>query len=553
MLNVSSLLQRGNLTAKERVRIIISDTINKDKGEKEILSKADKHALTKGWQGSDYEIEEYNKYIKGWNFALYAELDAQTCYLNAKLAFQTSTYLLKDFSLYPSYREVRRALDSLKKIKTVNYDELSEIVKRAKQYKLDEGQAFEYTMLKLAFEITDDKTKQEISDISDDGLENFLDNELELSELYKAKDYETIAENASKEVYNNMTKEYTLCLHYAGISIYDIAEQYAKENKLSFTKTRQDKTDETIDFTDEKLSKEIRAKAFKEQSEQAGKRIKDQDLLIKIIVEHAKKNKTTPETIIKTTCLQMLKEGAFNDCIGIYDTKLFDKWTDAKKKAKEILQDLIKRNELKTATNKENETILTGESLYNSKESYKFIADFKNYINDYLPYGAFKDDKGEVLDIELLLTDGASRFKMDLMNAEYLQTLSIIKETEENGKKFIDIDNKEWKKMFMTGKNTLIERYEQLLGFDDLFTRLSKVYGIELGDKVKKWLIEVKERIDAFNTIILEATKNIDDDITFKDKNIFIDVKKFKPNTKALADSIKVLKDLFGSEFNERT
>jgi len=404
-------------------------------------------------------------------------------------------------------------------------------------------------MLKLAFELTDDKTKQEISNISDDGLENFLDDELELSELYKAKDYETIAENTSKKVYNNMTKEYTLYLHYAGISIYDVAKQYAKENKLQFTETRQDKTDETIDFTDEILSKEIRAKALKEAQQASKETSNDKDQLIKTIVQTAKKNKTTPETIIKTTCLKMLKEGAFNDCIGIYDKKLFDKWTNAKKKAEGILQDLIKRSELKTATNKENETILTGESLYNSKESYKFIADFKSYINDYLPYEAFTDEKGEVLDRELLLTDGASRFKMDLMHAEHLQTLSIIKETEENGKKFIDIDNKEWKIMFIKNKTALIGKYEELLGVDDLFTQLSKIYGVELGYKIKQYLKDTKEMIDTFNNFILEATKGIDDNITFKDKSIFIDVKKFKPNTKAVDEYYKLFENLFGSEF----
>ena len=55
--------------------------------------------------------------------------------------------------------------------------------------------------------------------------------------------------------------------------------------------------------------------------------------------------------------------------------------------------------------------------------------------------------------------------------------------------------------------------------------------------------------IDTFNNFILEATKGIDDNITFKDKSIFIDVKKFKPNTKAVDEYYKLFENLFGSEF----
>jgi len=68
---------------------MVADQISKEKTGKTILNEADKYALIEGWQPTDAnEVTEFNRYNKAWRTACFAELDAQTIYLQAKVKYQ---------------------------------------------------------------------------------------------------------------------------------------------------------------------------------------------------------------------------------------------------------------------------------------------------------------------------------------------------------------------------------------------------------------------------------------------------------------------------------
>ena len=99
--NITNILQRGNLTPKERVLLIVHNNIKKEQTGKEILTPADKHALTEGWTPKDNnEVREYNRFNEGWIKAGFAELEAQTIFLNTELDYYRTSHINLSFAFY---------------------------------------------------------------------------------------------------------------------------------------------------------------------------------------------------------------------------------------------------------------------------------------------------------------------------------------------------------------------------------------------------------------------------------------------------------------------
>src|ERR1035437_7547179 len=106
MKNITTLLQKGNLTPKERVLFLVHNFVNKDKTGKEILTEADKHALCEGWKPKDnYEVKEYKRYNNGWRTEGGLKLDAQTIYLNAQVSL-LQTGRLVDYVMFKDYTNI---------------------------------------------------------------------------------------------------------------------------------------------------------------------------------------------------------------------------------------------------------------------------------------------------------------------------------------------------------------------------------------------------------------------------------------------------------------
>lgn len=544
MKKISELLQKGNLTPKERVLLIIADIIKEKKEGKELLSEAEKHALTEGWKPKDNdEVKEYNRYINGWRLIGYAELDAQSIYLKTREKFLGLGIFLRDFEVYPIYREIKQALDELAKIKRVTAKEAIKIINKRGQEKLKKGYNLAQAIYELAFELMDEDSKKKLLEI-DDEMEfysQYLEEEQELAGLYRAKDFETIAERVSKNFYNPHSKEYMSWASYACIPLWEVARRYVKENRLPYK--------ENTEKEDTKL-----IEARKPTS---------RDLLISTLVKHAQETKKTVEEIIKTTCLKWINEGLLekdHPPLAICEPELFNKWVKTKEKAKEVLRELIDKKELETVKNKDGEEIITGDTLYNSNLKYKFITWYKQYVDDY-------DDD------ELLITDKKFLSKSTIhleIARHFFNRLSQIKETEENGKIFLDLkQDKKYKEhtikdVFLKMRNDFVNAYESLLTFEDLFKKVSKVYEMDLTYKIREYIAECKSDIEFFNNILLQALKGAglpfsrhfieDKTKTYKDKGLLIDVKKIdiwkiKPDNEIVRLYYKELTDTLGKEF----
>ncbi|MBA7498502.1 hypothetical protein ES704_01239 [subsurface metagenome] len=549
MRNFSKLLQRGNLTPKERVLLMMANSVSKRKEGNGFLTEADITALSEGWTPkNNNEVDEFNRYNNSWRLIGYAELDAQSIYLTARTQFLTLGTLLRDFEIYPIYREIRQALDELAKIRRVDAKEAVEIISRQRQEKLKGGYEFTQAIYELTFEFIGKEYQKKLLKLDEEIAteRNYLEEEQELAELYQAKDFETIAERMSEICYNRYTKKRLVDTSYACIPLWEVARRYAKENNLPYKENTEDE--------DIKL-----ARMGKPTS---------QDILAEILIKHAQDKKTTIEEIIKTACLKWINEGLLekdHKPLVICEPGLFNKWIKTKEKAKEVLQDLIDKKELEVKGE-----ILTGDSLYNSNLKYKFITWYKQYVDLYEPDLGIVEGKGEdYFDRELLIANKKffSKSAIHLKIArQFFNGLSEVKETEENGKIRLDLKKgtRDTKGVFLKVRNMFVETYESLLTFEDLFKKLSKFYGMDLTHKISQFVAECKEDIELFNSTLLVALRGEglpfsehykeDKTKTYIDKRLLINVKKIdiwkiKPDNEIVELYNKELANTLGEKF----
>ena len=570
---ISRLLQKGNLTPRERHFLRVANLISKEKTGKAILTQADEYALIDGWQpqNSD-EVKEFNRYNQAWKTAMFAEMDAQTTYLHAKINYQTMLMMLRDFSHNPIYSEVKKAIGELDKIKRVSAKEAIDIINRQREEKLKRGQDIDYTIRDLAFELAGAETQEKLKGLYDDvDLYEFLDEIEELITLYEKKDFDTIAERVAQKGHK------AFYLDYACIPTLEIARRYAREHNIPFEECiLSDEDRELEEYRNKK--KEKHPERYKElelddeddipDPDKVNGELKAIDELAKTLEKHAQDNKTIVEAIIKATCLKWIGEGLLekgDTAITQEERELINKWAENKKKAGDTLRDLISKGTLKTGKAGErgyyggeaDEEIITGESLYNSGLEYAFIKEFRTYVDEYSPeMGLVKGKGDDTIDNELLIAGEGllSRHKLLLSKAGGIDVLSILKETDEGGDIIVDIGNKKLKAHLISLRDEFVKNYELLLGFEEFFKRLSKTYNMDLTYRINLWITECKENIDYFNNTLLDALQTkmfygIGKKKRYKNNELFIDTEKIKPNRERVEPAFKEVGELLGDAF----
>ena len=565
--NISSLLQKGNLTPKERYLLLIQNIIEEKNKGKKILTEADKKGL-ESWQAkTSEEAREWNKYNEGWKLSRRAGIETEFVYANTKAEHFRKNIIGTELAIYPFYREHLNAIKALKRIKVVDINEAVAITKKQREQKLKDGIDFDYAIYQLAFESLSDEIRKDIlildpeaeyeSSYLDDEetIANLIDKKGELTKENKEKYAELVADRS----YNEFAKEYQLHGSFASLPIMDIAKKWAKEKGI---KPRQ-KDYEWL----EKIKGRTEKRGIK-MKEIYGEKKSDEDWLLEenlreILEDYTRDNKTTIKEILKETCLKWFDEGIPYPPIAISegketyseDTKLphneiFKEWLKAKKKAKETLQKLIDKGELKVRERTAGETrqdtfiselkeqelhkrvlgkqyasnkIITGESLYSSfnKDNYEFIKDFKERADEYnanlgLVYA--DDDpehKGDNLDREFLIADKNKLGELKIFSifgitTQRLKTIfeatQFIKETKKDGEVILDFNNEKIKKIFKDIRESLIDGYAKLLAFEEMFKRLSKIYEIDLAFLISKRLKDVGNFIDQHNDALSTAT-----------------------------------------------
>ena len=571
--DMSRLLQKGNLTPKERIFLRVANQVSKDKTGKAILTEADDYALIDGWTPTtNDEVKEFNRYNQAWKSAIFAETDAQTTYLQAKVKYQSMQGLLHSFMLNPFYSELKRTFGELDKIKRVDAKQAIDIINRQREEKIKDGAGIDGTTRELAFELAGEETQKKLGELyADVDLYAYLDEIEELIALYDKKDFKTIAERVAEKGFNSYINKYQLFHNYGGIDITEIARRYARENNLPYEECILSDEDKELDELSgreklkEKYPDQYKKFAGDEDREtltadQQGRgELKAIEELAETLEKHAQEKKTTVEELIKTACLKWIGEGLLEkDYIIEPDERgLIAKWVEVKEKARSTLKDLIDKGTLKTGK-LDGEEIITGESLYNNELGYTFIKEFKLYVDEYRPEaGLVKGDGDETIDNDLLITDEKffSRYKFLLNKASNtLELLSIVREKDEAGEVIVDIENKKLKAFLMDLRDSFVKHYEILLGYEEFFKRLSKAFDMDLSYRVSAWTADLKDLVESFNKTLSDALKTVlpystDKKKHFADNELFIDTEKIKPSRERAEPAFKELSELLGDDF----
>lgn len=529
MKNLITAFKNGKLTPKERVLLIVHNQIKEETTGKSMLTEAEIHALGQSWTPKDnLEVGEYNRYINGWKTAGFAELDAQTTYLNTHLAFQQEKMFNVNLEIYPMYRDAKRWLKRLGDIKPVTIDEANQIVKRQKQVKLKEGQEYDRAVYDLTIETLDKATREDLELLDGDfGTDpQYLNDEEYLADLFKGKteltnkDKDELADRIADRAYNKFAKAWQFYHYFGSISIREIARRWFKSKGIK----PDDVKDEILKQMVADLSQELK------MTEREVIEGEFAESLAEVMEEYAKRKNSTVGDELKQTVREWLDNGLIDEYEPMFksknhktysgDTKqphgqLFSKWIEAKTKAKETIGRLIKDGKLKR-----NGDTITGESLYNLK-GYKFADEYREYVDRYdanlgIVYEDGDTERKNHLDRELLVCDKDERgrvlpLSIFQMSKDYLDSflkpLSYLKESYQNGEITLSFKDKEVSRYIQKTTEKIIKGYATLLAFKEVFDRLSKTYKIDLSYKIGQWIGEVDKFIDFHNKAIETATK----------------------------------------------
>jgi len=557
--NISSLLQKGNLTPKERILLLFQNDVAKAINDEGFLTEADIQGLQNWHAKTPAEAREWNKYNEGWKLSGRAGLEAEMTYWQTRADNYRKSFLDMQLRFYPIYRDTKKLIDNLQKIKVVDIKEAIEITNKQREQKLKDGLDFDYAVYMLAFESLSDKEKKRFNELYPD-IENdhqYLDQEEIIANLFKGKDEltkeetkeakEKLAELVAENCYNKFAKEYQLYHYFACIPLAEVARYFLISKGIK-----------------------VKGKLLAKNQEADDEDSKTHADIQKVIEDYARDNQTTIEAILKEACLKWLDEDLidrYTPLVFSNDLELFNKWLKTKTEARATLQKLIDKGELKVRERTPDETrrdrlyskglydselsnaqwilesldyeqrekgeldekkdfekfsdrVITGESLYNLKGEFEFAKDFKKRVDEYnANLGiVYKEDapeqKGEHLDQELLIAEKDEAGKLNALSLFNLTTkrlslifeaTSWIKETQKGKETYLSFSDEGLEKVYKEIRGSLIKGYERLLAFQDVFKRLNKTYKCDLDYALKERVKNVGEFIDSHNEALSKA------------------------------------------------
>lgn len=545
--NITSILQRGNIKPSDRVKLLVADDVSRERDGKALLTEADKHALSEGWTPKDNnEVKEYNQYNEGRRNIAFGELDAQTTYLNATVGFLRA-------SKYISYTIQKNRHDLKDKtIKSSIADKAIEgILKKEDEAKALNlvlgylGLELDYTIYLYAFELAGEQLQKDLLALYPDAKteRSYLEQEEIIYNLFNGKDKlsqtdkEKLAELIADECFNKYSGEWSFSGYFADIPLLEVLNKWGRDNNAIAKKP-------------EDLTKHLKdGKEYKNEGEEVADLFNaiKKDLTPKLTA-YAKENKREIRDIITETILKWLDEDLMDEYAPLFksdkkatcneqDTKLthkeiFKKWLDVKAKATKTIQGLIDKGELKTERKireykrlknlylklaqetgqdrqdtpiTETKTIITGESLYNLKGDFNFVKDLREQAEDFKLLGA------------LVL---------------FLRECKFIKD------------------------------YATLLGFLELYKRISKVFDEDLAYKIQGYIKSFNEDLEGLKMEFLMLADDIME-ANYKGDRVYylsesyiedllttpFDPASVKPDTDKLKVYFDAFKQLFGESF----
>ena len=586
--NITSILQRGNIKPSDRVKLLVADDVSRERDGKALLTEADRHALSEGWTPKDNnEVKEYNLYNEGRRNIAFGELDAQTTYLNATVGFLRASkyisYILFKNIFTKETKTIKegianKAIDTLigkydiETIKeTIEGEALKDQLTKGKPAILLEGEANEivlnnklnkhnealnlvlgylgleldYTIYLYAFELAGEQLQKDLLALYPDAKteRSYLEQEEIIYSLFNGKDKlsqtdkEKLAELIADECFNKYSGEWSFSGYYADIPLLEVLNKWGRDNNAIAKKP-------------EDLTKHLKdGKEYKDEGEEVADLFNaiKKDLTPKLTA-YAKENKREIKDIITETILKWLDEDLLDEYTPLFksdkkatcneqDTKLthkelFKKWLDVKAEATKTIQGLIDKGELKTEKKirehkrlknlylklaqetgqdrqdtpiTETKTIITGDSLYNLKGDFNFVKDLREQAEDFKLLGA------------LVL---------------FLRECKFIKD------------------------------YATLLGFLELYKKISKVFDEDLTYKIQGYIKSFNEDLEGLKMEFLMLADDIME-ANYKGDRVYylsesyiedlltmpFDPASVKPDTDKLKVYFDAFKQLFGDNF----
>ncbi|MDE1970082.1 MAG: hypothetical protein KGI50_00685 [Patescibacteria group bacterium] len=570
MKNIATILNRGNLTPREKFLLLIHNDIQRTKTGKDILTEADKAALENWKAKTSEEVREWNQLNEGWKYCGRMEIEAELAYKDAQAVHLSQLPIILNLLFYPADRRAGFCIDNLKRIKKVTIEEAVEITRKQKEVKLKEGMDFDYAVYQLAFELLDLEDRKRLNELYADVEfdHQYLDQEEIIAHLYGGKKElndaakKMLADLVAEQSYNKFAKEYQLFHYFACIPLLEVARYFLKSHGVV--------------ITGDPLAKDQEAREEDDDIH---------DAVTKAMQHYAKEHTMTIKAMLREACRRWLDDGLIEEYTPLAasdDAELLKRWFQSKVKARKTLRkhvasgELALRERTEEETRKEklwskglydsefasaamifenlniepslkgeldekrafetfNNTVITGTSLYAFGGAYAFVKDFKKRVDTYDPNLGLvyaendPDHTDEHLDQELLICSLAgnrepgafSRYGMSvtmLSNLLYAQTL--FEEFRKNGTLFLRFKDEEIAKIFAERRQLLINGYAILLGFETVFKKLSPIYETDMAEHVSERLAALRENMEQLNKAIRTAT-NIDEESNTTKNRLF--------------------------------
>ena len=518
--NITSILQRGNIKPSDRVKLLVADMASKERDGKTLLTEADKHALSEGWTPkNNEEVREYNRFNEGWKNVAYAEMDAQTTYLQATNSFLRASKYISYIIQKDRYKIKKddKSLDSLKN--TFADGALKSIIEKGKEGEALNlvlgylGLELDYTIYLYAFELAGEQLQKDLLALYPDAKteRGYLEQEEIIYNLFKGKDKlsqtdkEKLAELIADKCFYKHFGEWSFGGYYADIPLIEIVRKWADNNKINYVVSDKDLVEAE---QKQKQAKDANSLIVGDKSLDTpeGKELRKEKLTAKILPEkltaYAKENKREIKDIITETILKWLDEDLMDEYAPLFksdkketcneqDTKLthkelFKKWLDVKEKATETIQGLVDKGELKT----ERKTKDFGRVKKSIEEILATAIDFKGKT------GQNRQDT-PITETKTIIT-GESLYNL---KGDY-QFIKDFREQAEDFKIFGAL-------VLFLRECSFVKDYSTLLAFELLFKELSKTFETDLTYSIKKWIGKFRDELKLFTIEFLILADDI--------------------------------------------
>lgn len=384
MKNISNMLGNGNLTPRERALILIQDDLKERMYGVSSLTEADVQALQNfraDWRNDRLSIEKYNEIMAIWRMIDNVVIDSQTAYMNMTIEYLRS-HRLFTMIFYGSKKQSEAITTGL----------LKDFVPKGLLLLLkNSGLDYKKTIYNLAFSNLDPVTQEDSLKLYPDCktehhyflqelfLAKYLsDKKLELAHSEKKEIVEEIVNSFSWDYIEKMKalKNEDLWLSFFEGYFADVLYVYFLEKSANYS---------NIHFRDEEDLKSIFVTMLKD-----GEIAKVKGILRSGISKWLDEGLFTKEFI--PACASEGKETCNNCDTTKTHKEIIKEWQVKYAGAEKVVNDLVESGKLQVVTKIRKihsfsfeETILTGESIFELEDSYLFVKEYREQVENLMP------------------------------------------------------------------------------------------------------------------------------------------------------------------------